>query len=126
MKHRHLMRPLVGASLVLALVACSSGTPAAKPIRTPVPATTSAPSPAYDKATLDACTNAMDSSPDPDDKHAEDARSSAALSDVPTLREIAAKYARGTDSEGIEGAHLYTAKSTIAVWCLQHGLGGLN
>lgn len=116
-------------ALTLALTSCSShkAAPSASSQRTQATAAAST-SPAADQATVHACADAKASTTGDaaGDKHAEDARTWAALSDVPTLREIAAKYTRGTDSEGIELAHLYTAANTIYTWCLQHGLGGLG
>ena len=117
------------AALMLALTSCSSHKAAQNPSSPATSATAAAtPTPTADKATVHACADAKESSTGDatGDKHAESARSWAELSDVPTLREIAAKYARGTDSEGIEGAHLYTAANLIYTWCLQHGLGGLG
>jgi hypothetical protein len=118
------------AALTLALASCSSPKAAQSPSSPPTQATTAATTatPAADQATVQACADAKDSTSGDaaGDKHAADARSWAELSDVPTLREIAAKYARGTDSEGIEMAHLYTAANLIYAWCLGHGLGGLG
>ena len=118
------------AALTLALTACSSHkaatSPSGPPTQTATPATTATPT--ADQATVQACADAKDSTSGDaaGDKHAQDARSWAELSDVPTLREIAAKYARGTESEGIEMAHLYTAANLISAWCLGHGLGGVG
>jgi hypothetical protein len=97
-------------ALTLALASCSSHKTASGPSNQPTQATAAATTatPAADQATVHACADAKESTTgdDPGDKHAEKARSWAELSDVPTLREIAAKYARGSDSEGIEMAHL--------------------
>ncbi len=125
-RSRHLVTV---AAFALALTSCGSDKPAPTPSSQPTQAATAAPStPAADKATVHACADAKDSTTGDaiGDEHAQSARTWAALSDVPTLREIAAKYARGTESEGIEMAHLYSAATSIYTWCLQHGLGGLS
>lgn len=83
---------------------------------------TAAPSPTYDGSTLSACKEADQTgeSSDKDFRHAKAARSFAALSDVPALREVAKKYAGTGIDETSDELQALAAAVTISTWCLQH------
>lgn len=108
------------ALAALVLAGCGSHHDAAAPT-TPA----AVPSPTYDGSTLGACKEAdltIDTS-DPDFRHAQAARSFAALSDVTALREVAERYTDVTQvGTPIDDAHALTAAVTISTWCLQHGV----
>lgn len=114
------MRNTLIAAAVLALAAgCgSTASPAAAP---PAPKTVA---PTYDGSTLDACKEAAKATDTKDKEyvHAHAARSFAALSDVPALRETAKKFSDAPPGTMLDNVRALTAAITVATWCEQHNV----
>jgi hypothetical protein len=105
------------AAALLLLAGCSNTEkPSAQP-PAPTPAAT------YDGSTLSACKDAAAATngPDKGNRHALLARSSAELSDIPALREVARKYSDDAPlGSGLSDAHVSAAAYTIYTWCIEH------
>jgi hypothetical protein len=115
------MRAVVLASTaLLALTGCGGGKTAA-----PAPVTITATQ-AWDTATLTACKEARAFAGGGTQRNAESARSSAALSDVPALREAVAKFDTPADgwTKVIDETNAMSAAYTVGAWCLNHKVPG--
>jgi hypothetical protein len=102
---------------LLVLTACGSSTE-----KTTAPTPTGLPSPTYDGSTLGACKEAVlaTTGKDTDLKHARAGRGFAELSDVPALREVAAKNTGDDLFTPADDARALAAAYTIYTWCIQH------
>lgn len=110
---------IIAATATLTLTSCSASHDTAAPA-----SPTAKPSPTYDGSTLDACKEAQQAISDEgkDYRHSHAARSFAALSDVPALRETARKYSDAPAGTMLDNVRALTAATTIDTWCLQHGV----
>ena len=86
-------------------------------------ASASSPTPTFDRSTVRACEYARTAVAGDGEKAARatgDALSAAEMSDVPTLRQIAAKYA----SDGTTAGNIMANAGALRIqtWCIDHGL----
>lgn len=112
----------VASAAVLALTGCGGSRTASAP-----PAVTPAASQGWDTATLDACKEAkVFSVGSGGQKHADSARSSAALSDQQVLREVARRFETAPEvwTKGLDEAHAAAAAFEVSTWCINHRVPG--
>lgn len=121
----HLLALALAAAAAVTLSGCGGGDGASPtPRASATPKAAATPSPTFDQATVNACNYAkkgIAGDGQASFQATKDAMSSAELSDVPALRDVAAKYA----SDGTEAGNVMANAGAMRIetWCLQHGFG---